>query len=259
LIVMLLLYSYSTIVGAFSAATARQITGARPTISSSFTTTSLFEVIEAMTENELPVDEGRGGVRLAKESAIKISGHVKHKPGSADAIAQDLVRYVGLKIIENAPQGLEKFGHSILCTGQGVELYKDPGKTTIKEVYYAPSEAVKDAMTTAASAMSSNQLMFNFLGGDDLMLGEVLNACNEMTVNLDIPTKAQISFHSLCHESIPAGTCTVTVVSLVEMSSQEAGMTFASDIEKALAKGEVYCRDGVCYTVIESDINPALE
>jgi hypothetical protein len=256
LLILLLFYSTTTTVAAFT--TTRHVTAISPTISSITTTTTvLFEVIEPLTENEAPVDEGLGGVRLAKESAIKISGMVKHKPGSADATAKNLLRYFGLQTVENAPQIMENLDHVILCIGQGVELYKDPGTTTKKEVFYAPLEAVKDALTTAASAMSSTHLVFNFLGGDDLMLGEVLNACNDLTINLDIPTKAQIMFNSLCHDSIPSGTCTVTVVSL-GMSGQEEGISILSDIEKALAKGELYHRDGVYYTVIESDINPAI-
>jgi hypothetical protein len=224
------------------------------------TTTSLFEIIEALSENESPVDEGRGGVRLAQESAIKITGTVQHKPGSADATAKELLRYYKLSTVSSseAKELLQKYGHTILCSGQGVELYKDPGETTMKEVQYAPDEAIKDALLNAASAMSSTHLVYNFLGGDDLMLGEVLNACNALTVDLDIPTKCRISFNSLCHNSIPAGTCTVTVASLNASSDNDEDATASSDTEKALAQGEVYSRDGVYYTLGESDINPAI-
>ncbi|KAG7373609.1 hypothetical protein IV203_034333 [Nitzschia inconspicua] len=100
-----------------------------------------------MTENETPIDEGQGGVRLAQESAIKIYGSIKHKPGSADATAKDLVRYFKLQTVPDAVELLQQAGHSILCHGQGVELYKDPGTTTVKEVKYAPDEAVKDALS----------------------------------------------------------------------------------------------------------------
>jgi hypothetical protein len=34
--------------------------------------------------------------------------------------------------------------------------------------------------------------------------------------------------------------------------------SFSSGVEKAIASGEIYLRDGVWYTVEESDINTAL-
>jgi len=218
----------------------------------------LYEVIEGMSEKEDPVDEGLGGVRLAQESAIKIVGDIKHKPGNSQSFPMELLRYNTLKQVEESlvQDVLKKTGSFVLCYGQGVELYKDPGETTIKEVYYAPKEAIKDALTNAASAMDSETLVFNFLGGDDLMCGEVLQAANELVLDLDIATKTKISFNSLCHKTIPSGTCAVTVVSL---GNQQEDGSASAGVEKAIASGEIYLRDGVWYTVEESDINTAIE
>jgi hypothetical protein len=73
---------------------------------------------------------------------------------------------------------------------------------------------------------------------------------------LDIPTRANLSFNSLCHKSIPSGTCTVTVIAMGKQSGNES---FSSGVEKAIASGEVYLRDGVWYTVEESAVTTAIE
>jgi hypothetical protein len=215
------------------------------------------ERIEGLPIDAEEVDEGLGGVRLAEESAIKIVGDIKHKPGKSETYPNDLLRYNTLKEVDEAvvKSTLQKYESTVLCYGQGVEVYKDPGQTTINEVYYAPSEAVKDALTNAKSAMSSTSLVFNFLGGDDLMCGEVLQAANELVLDLDIPTSTKIKFNSLCHKSIPSGTCAITVVSL---GNEPNDTSFVSGVEKAVASGEIYLRDGIWYTVEESDINTAL-
>lgn len=219
--------------------------------------TELHELIPG-TQAEDPVfDEGKGGVRLAQESAIKVAGYVDHKPGKAESRPMELLRYNSLSVVEQGKvkEILKKAGSMVLCLGQGVELYKDPKETTEVIVKYGPSEAVKDALTNAASAMESDNLVFNFLGGDDLMMGEVLEAASDLVLMLDVPTKAKIAFNSLCHKTLPLGTCTVTVVSV---GGSGDGTDSPAGLEKSIASGEVYVRDGVWYTVQESDINTAL-
>jgi hypothetical protein len=202
-------------------------------------------------------DLGRGGVSLAEESAIKIKGGVKHKPGQADATPMELLRYNKLTPVGEAKvkEVLEKTGSTIICTGQGVELYKDPGDTLERIVRMAPVEAIKDAFVGAGPAIESKELVFNFLGDDDLMMGEVISATNELVVMLDINTKAKISFNSLCYKDVPEGTCAVTVVCVG--GDQEEGSSF-SGAEKSIAAGEVYMRDGEWWTVEEADLNTAL-
>jgi hypothetical protein len=238
----------------------KSIDGFSPTANMQSTTDARFSwalnYVPAKEEDYKQGDDSMGGVGLARESAIKIVGDIQHKPGKADCIANDLVRYTKLSAtneatVQSALKSTESF---VLCTGQGVELYKDPGETTNKEVFYGPREAIKDALTNAASAMESEYLVFNFLGGDDLMLGEVTDASTELVLDLDIPTKTKISFNSLSHNTIPSGTCTVTVVSV-----GNPGDDSLSGIEKAISQGEVYSRDGNWYTVAESDINTAIE
>jgi len=214
----------------------------------------LNDVIEAQSEDFVQNEEGLGGVDLAKDSAVKIVGDIKHKPGNAESFPEDLMRYNNLETVDKSTvqNVLDSVGSKIICSGQGVEEYKDPGQTTNKVVNYGPIEAIKDAITNAASAMESETLVFNFLGGDDLMTGEVLDAGSELVLALDIPTKTKISFNSLSHKSIPSGTCTVTVVSV------GSGDKSLSGVEKSIAKGEVYTRDKNYYAVQESDINNAV-
>ena len=201
------------------------------------------------------LDWSCGGVRLAQESAIKITGEVMHKPGQADAQPLELLRYSSLNGVDESTvkSVMEKTGSKIICSGQGVEEYKDPGDTLEKVVILAPMEAIKDAFGSAGPAIDSESLVFNFLGGDDLKMGEVLDAAKEMVLMMDIKTNAKISFNSLCHDSIPIGTCAVTVVS-AGSGEYEA----ANGVEQAIVKGEVYLRDGKYVTVQESEINTAL-
>lgn len=207
----------------------------------------LYEVIRGDTLDTPTFDVGAGGVRLAKENAIKITAEVRHKPGSAESRALDLKRYTQLSKIEESQikDILSKSGGGgkIIATGMGVELYKDPGDSLESIVKLAPMEAIKDAVNGAASAIKEKKLVINFLGGDDLIVGEVLDATNELVVMMDIATKAKVSVNSLSHNSIPMGTCSVCVVSLGEASSELTG------VEESVAAGEVYYRDGVWYTV----------
>mmetsp|Transcript_40751 Transcript_40751/g.41338 ORF Transcript_40751/g.41338 Transcript_40751/m.41338 type:complete len:261 (+) Transcript_40751:23-805(+) len=217
---------------------------------------ALYNIIEAQAEDYIAPKAGAGGVALAQESVLKVIGDIKHKPGKAETFPETLLRYKDLLTVDESKVQdlLEQVGSTIICTGKGLELYKDPGETTIKEVDYAPTEAIKDAFMNAASAMESTNLIFNFLGGDDLMLGEVMEAANELVVMLDIPTNTNISFNSLSHNTIPSGTCTITVVSKAE----ENDVSSFSGVEKAIASGEVYARDGYWYTVDESDGSKAM-
>ena len=215
----------------------------------------LKNVIEAQTEDYVQNEEGLGGVSLAKESAIKIVGDIQHKPGKAESFPQDLLRYNNVRTVDESvvEKILNEVDSTIFCLGQGVEDYKDPGQTTKKEVDYAPLQAVKDAITKAPSATEHESLVFNFLGGDDLMVGEVMEAGNELVLALGISTKTKVSFNSLSHRTIPSGTCTVTVVSLGDQPKDSL-----LGIEKAVACGEIYSRDGNWYSVEESDINTAI-
>ncbi len=214
----------------------------------------LYEVIRGDAVDTPNIDVGQGGVRLAQESAVKIIGEVRHKPGSAESRAVDLVRYTELLKVDEAKvkEVLEKVGGKIIATGKGVEVYKDPGDALEAIIKLAPMEAIKDAVNGAASAIDEKELVVNFFGGDDLILGEVLDATNELVVMMDIATKAKISLNSMSHSSIPPGTCTVSVISI------QAGENKFSGAGDSIAAGELYIREGLWYTVDKANINTAV-
>ena len=107
-----------------------------------------------------------------------------------------------------------------MATGQGKEWYKDPGESVESIVLLTPFEAVKDAVNSATSAIEEQTIVFNFLGGDDLIIGQVLDATNEAVVNIDIATKADVFFNSMSDSSIPADICTVLVISIEDNVSR---------------------------------------
>lgn len=230
----------------------------RPTQSTTTTATTALDmsVIRGEDENATPFDVGSGGVRLAEESAIKISGDVKHKPGSANPKPSELSRY---KKLQEVPESLLN-GLKIVCTGRGKENFADPGEGTTKEVTLSPLDAVRDAtLNNLGTAQDVDALAINFLGGDDLMITEVLNAVEQLVLNLDVKTSTKITFNSLCHTSLPLGESSLTVVGMSKTSSgsdDEKGTLRGA--EASLANGEVYFRDGTYFTVTKEDIEAAV-
>lgn len=200
-------------------------------------------------------DQGQGGVRLAEESAIKLLGTVQHGPGKATPELEDLIRYTKVTEVEDSvvKSVMGKVGLTLITTGIGKEVFKDPGATTNKEVTLAPPDAVRDALMGAGSVSEAKKLVINFLGGDDLMSDQVRDAVAKLVLDLSPPTKAKISYNSLCHQSFPLESCTVTV--LAKNGEFEEGAGGLNDVEKSIANGDVYFRDGKWWTVVEGDIN----
>lgn len=207
-------------------------------------------------DSDFQFDTGVGGVRLAQESAIKLTGTVKKKGDSAKAGFKDLIRYTALQEVSDSQvQGqLQKVGATVVCTGKGQEMYKDPGNALEQVVVLGPLDCVEDALKGGAKAASdASEVVINFLGGDDLQFLEVQEALEILVPQLDIG-KAKVQFNSLCHASIPLGSVSVTAVALPADASSN-GM---SGVDKAVADGEVYFRDGKWWTVVQEKINPAL-
>jgi len=218
-------------------------------------------------DTDFEFDVGQGGVRLAEESALQVVGDVKHKPGTAKPQMHEMRRYTKVTEIkeEVVREALDGVGGSILTTGTGKEVYRDPGETVEKEVTYAPLDAIRDGLNAAASAMEADHVVINFCGGDELQVLEVLDAVEQLVLMLDVNTKCKIDFTSLCHPSFePSTSASVTVVAIPQ--PKEAGdddggeaenLKIVSHTERAVMKGHVYCWDGKCYTVVEDDVNTA--
>ena len=211
-----------------------------------------MSVILGEDENAAPFDAGAGGVRLAETSVIKVSGEVRHKPGSATPKPTTLLRYTKLQEIPELGDHIK-----IVCTGRGTEHFVDPGTGTTKEVTLAPLDAVRDAtLNELGTAQDVDNLVINFLGGDDVMIMEVMQAVEQLVLNLDVKTRTNISFHSLCHTSLPMGQTTLTVVGIMNNSSEEEQDTLRG-VEASVANGEVYFRDGSYFTVVKEDMDAA--
>lgn len=211
-------------------------------------------------------DVGQGGVRLAQDSVIKITGTVVHKPGNAEPKIANLLRYKQMQSITNdqiVVNTLQQIGGTIVAAGRGTELYQDPGSSTDRTIMYAPVEAVKDSLVGAKSAMPFPNLVINFCSGDDAQILEVLSAIKKIVLDLDIATKTKISFNSISHATFPMGTSAVTIIAVpetVEQGSDIAGgnNNLSDKMIQAISSGEVYFRDGAFYTLLEEDINPAI-
>lgn len=218
-------------------------------------------VIKGEDIDSVPMDPGSGGVRLAQESVLKVTGTVKHKPGSATAQTDALKRYTKLTEVSDSIINNMKEMIRVVCTGIGIELYRDPGETTIKEVTLAPLDAVRDAtMNAAGTTQDVDELVINICGSDDLQMNEVLDAVQQMAINLDEKTSCKISFNSISHYSIPKDKCFLSVIAMEtgEDVPLKGGLKGA---EKAIANGELYVisEDGKYGTVTEEDINTAVE
>ncbi|KAL7570098.1 hypothetical protein ACA910_017129 [Epithemia clementina (nom. ined.)] len=236
-------------------------------------------------------DPGQGGVRLAEESALLLKGTVPPLASSGSKQGGDnnrpkpseLIRYKQLTPITELSQPLVQ----VIATGIGKELYKDPGEGTEQVIELAPFEAVKDLWNKVLQSEEVNSLMdpnlqhvhVSIVGGDDLQVLEVLDALAELRQALDNtmqlssnnnPKKnVPVLFSSLTHASFPLEQVTMTLVAVLSRPSDGSDddddennssiMGARSGIDKAVADGQIFISEGKYWTVVEEDINPALE
>jgi hypothetical protein len=245
------------------------------TSTSASSSSSALSVIKS-EEMDFERDIGRGGVRLAQESAVKMKGQIKYQAGggkvssaaaaaAATPVMQELIRYTTVTPLteQTVKDQLQSMGATIVCTGQGKEVYADPGTTAEVRVVLAPADAVRAALTgvsgaaveAAAAVAACDKLVINVAGGDDLQVKEVLDALEELVVNLEVPSSANIQFNSLSHAGFPMLTTTITVVA---MTTAEASSGDTTGAEQSVAEGEVYLFEGKWYTVVPEDINTAV-
>jgi len=232
-------------------------TSSRSTTSTTQLFSSSFQtgVIKGIEESEFIIDFQQGGVRFALENVVVLEGRITHKPGSAEPDLTNLEHYSKLTQVPEAmvQETLTKVGGTVICTGKGLEIYADPGATTTKSVQYSPDDAIKNAMAAAGPAMDYDKIIINFCGGDDLVVMEVLEACQHFVLSSDINTKAKVSVHSMSYKEFPEQEATVIVIGMKEgatMTEEDA----LSGAEKVVAQGHVYWHDGRYWTVTGEDI-----
>uniref|UniRef100_A0A7S4UZL3 Uncharacterized protein n=1 Tax=Ditylum brightwellii TaxID=49249 RepID=A0A7S4UZL3_9STRA len=226
--------------------------------------TSLKDIIKGEEVGGSDFDEGQGGVRLAMESAIKITGTLEKSSSSPPKILDiaNPTRYTKMTEFNMEDDDvikatMESSGVTLICTGTGKEMYKDPGSATEAEITFAPVEAARSALSSTPSASLSNakNVVLNFVGGDELILNEVLEGAVELIDGLDIGDGCMVNFNSLCHSSFPVDMASVTVVATKgEAASGDEGEGVAGSV----GGGEMYFQQGKWWTVVKEDVNSAL-
>jgi hypothetical protein len=264
----------------------------------SSSTTTAINLIKGEAYGSEPFDENEGGVGLAKRSAVKISGVTTYSSAgddgsssSSNSEARELVRYSKLHELDDITafkSMLEKMNCQLLYTGKGIELYQDPGKSyriEEKVIQLAPIMAVKDALLASSSSTVSSstsismsggdtddddddddgyddELVINFLGGDELIIGEVMEACNLLVNELDESIlrrntkkkKKTVKFNSISYTQIPSDVCYVTVIAVGGGGRRRSGDGLdGGGVDESIAKGEIYIQDGKWWTVFEED------
>ena len=218
--------------------------------------TQLFDLIRGEAIDAEPFSLDEGGVGLAKRTAVRVSGAVKPSSKEGTELTDmakcidNLTRYDRLRPVEEST--VDSLGDvAVICKGDGKELYQDPGSSNRVEdkvVKLAPLEAAASALTSVSGSISEDKtVVFNFLGGDDLIIGEVTEACKMLVGKLEIGSKNKIRFNSVSFTDVPAGTCSVTVVATGASAGGKEGA------EASVARGELYSLAGGWATVSEGD------
>merc|ERR1740121_983154 len=188
----------------------------RPTRSQ--TATELAQLIQGDAEGEkITLDENAGGVGLVKRTAVKISGV---SSGGTGTEARELVRLKTMAELDvaEAESVMDKAQCRLLGVGAGREVYEteEVDATGVLDgvVVLAPIDAAKNVLGSMTSTVEddANSVTMNFLGGDELIIGEVLEACDLLVDNLNLPSKAKVTFNSVSCNDVPSDVCTVTVV-----------------------------------------------
>jgi hypothetical protein len=178
-------------------------------------------------DNEDGLDPKGSGLGLALDNGISISGSVDSK---GTPIAKGMKHYS--KVIKS---DISSLGAKVLCKGEGLEIYQDPGLSTEKSITLAPHNAVKDALSAIESQDKDGKIFINFTGGDDLMVHEVLEGVQMMVEGLSLSTN--VEFKTLCEPTFPMDKCGVAAVSVSDDSN-----------------GQIYFNGGEWYTLAEEDV-----
>ena len=228
---------------------ARQNAGVRPLFSAQVEAEegTDWAVIRPEDDNE-EWDLAKGGVLLAMDSAVKATGTVSG--GSADAAK--LLRYGKLTEASDADvdAALAASGSVVVCTGTGAELYKDPGLATVEEVTLGPMDAVAKALSSSpnvAALSGAKKVVINFLGGNGLMMDEILDAAGLLAQNMGDAAPSKMTFNSISHKDIADGAASVTVMAA-------GGGNADGALGEAVANGEAYFYQGKWYAVLDEDI-----
>jgi len=183
------------------------------------------------------VDPGLPPVKQAQESVSILFGNVEINGDEINPVSNDLKLYSKLTPLPS-PSALKG---KVLCKGTGIEVYREPGSSTERDVTLSPTDAVENALSSIEANSAGAKVQISFVGGDDLMVHEVIEGVAIMTSGLNLKSSIDVEFRSLCHESFPLEKCCVV----------------ALDVDKD-ADGEIYWHDDKWWTVSEDDFTPTI-
>uniref|UniRef100_A0A7R9X0I0 Uncharacterized protein n=1 Tax=Craspedostauros australis TaxID=1486917 RepID=A0A7R9X0I0_9STRA len=235
---------------AFSISSSSSSIGRAATTTARRTSTAVFSsyIIEPDDlSDDVGVDPNSGGVGLALNCATRICGAVSSK---GEVEPADMSLFDALSEVASAPT-------TIAAIGEGKENYVDPGKGTKQEIFYGPIEAMKDVLSNlnVADLDGKQKVIINLLSGDDLILGEVMDAISQFVKETGVaPKKQKIEFNSISFKDIERGDCTITIVLGDGESAEDV-----SGADKSVANGEVYFYKDKYYTVDEANLNTSDE
>lgn len=226
-------------------------------------------------EADFDFDVGQGGVRLAAETFLCLSGNVvfTKKTMTTEAKPNQFVRYNQVRPVtaQEVEDNLQRHRLGVIvAVGNGRELYQDPGDSTENIIELAPLQAAEDLLRTVSTGFDQSnnnnnedgiEYVVNVVGGDDLQILELLNALALLRQGLIGNGKDQdnikMIFNSMTHHSFPLQRATITLVRLTNTLAPEKKSSLQG-VEKALSEGRVFFQDGNYYTLVEEDVNPNL-
>lgn len=223
--------------------------------------TRLFEVDQGLLpgykEGVFDLDDASwltGGVGLAMESALKMEGDVNFSSEGAEADVEDMTAFKTIQKVDESTlkSALAKVDGDILITTVGEEIYFDPGETTEKKVQYASDHAILQALDTNPAVEGAHKVAVNFLGGGDLQCLEVVQAAEKLADKADFDKKTKLRYTSVSYKDFPEASVTATIVAIKNYDEDVIGEL--SGVEKSIAMGEIFSRDGVYYALSEKDI-----
>ena len=208
-------------------------------------------VIKGIQEDSDEIDFGRCGVKLAEETAVRMSGQV--------ILASNAVMTADWKEIDNimkltpaVESDLEGIpGVKILATASAVEDYKDPGQGIIKVVKYAPDECATAILQrgldlSPSGGTTTARIVINVAGGNDLQVSEVLDAVVKVSAGFE--KSIPIVWNSLSYKELTDGEASMVVVAMENINVDEGSLSSGP------AAGEIYMHNGKYWTVDEKDI-----
>ena len=208
-------------------------------------------VIKGIQEDSDEIDFGRCGVKLAEETAVRMSGQVILGSNAGRTVEWKEIDNI-IKLTPAAETDLERItGVKVLATASAVEDYKDPGQGIIKEVKYAPDECAKAILQRGlelppSAETTTTRIVINVAGGNDLQVSEVLDAVAKVSAGFD--KSIPIFWNSLSYKEFTNEEASMVVVTMGNIDVDEDSLISGP------AAGEIYMHNGKYWTVDENDI-----